>query len=80
MSAYEQGKQDALQGKCSTALMFSGQRSHDEYILGFKAGIQERHAILAMPEDGDSDDSDAPCCVTCGDNSGRTCVECQEGK
>lgn len=44
ITAFEQGKQDALQGKISQEMLFSGTAAHDDYILGFRAGIKERHA------------------------------------
>ena len=44
MTAFEQGKQDTLQGKVSQEMIFHGTAAHDEYILGFRAGIKERQA------------------------------------
>ena len=44
ITAFEQGKQDALQGKVSQEMIFSGTAAHNDYILGFRAGIKERQA------------------------------------
>ena len=37
--AYQQGFDDAIHGRPNAKFMFASAREHDDYVLGFKAGV-----------------------------------------
>lgn len=40
--AYAKGQEDALNGRASAEYLFSATLAHNDYVLGFRAGLAQR--------------------------------------